>query len=181
MDLKTAYEPYFKIGAAISRRNLYTPAQMKFLCAQFNSFTCENDMKPEFFLDADANKSDPDKYDLAPALKFDNAVPYLEFAKKNGMSMRGHTLVWHNQTPKWFFCEHYNENFPFAGREKILKRLESYIHGVLDFVQTEYPGIIYAWDVVNEVINDGAIRKSVWTAAVGEDYVLKAFEFARKY
>ena len=181
MNLKTAYEPYFKIGAAISRRNLYTPAQMKFLCAQFNSFTCENDTKPEFFLDKEANKDDPEKYDTAPALTFENAVPYLEFAKKNGIAMRGHTLVWHNQTPKWFFCEHYNECFPFADREKILKRLESYIHGVLDFVQTNYPGVIYAWDVVNEAVNDGAFRKSLWTQTVGDDYVLKAFEFARKY
>ena len=44
MNLKTAYEPFFKIGAAISRWNLYTPAHMKLLLAQFNSFTCENDM-----------------------------------------------------------------------------------------------------------------------------------------
>ena len=61
MNLKTAYEPYFKMGAAISRRNLYTPAQMKFLCAQFNSFTCENDMKPMFFMDSHECKQNPEK------------------------------------------------------------------------------------------------------------------------
>ena len=181
MNLKTAYEPYFKIGAAISVRNLYTPAHMKLLKAQFNSFTCENEMKPAFFLDADANKSDPEKYDLSPALKFESAIPFLEFARKNGISMRGHTLVWHNQTPKWFFCERYNENFPYADRETILKRMESYIHGVLDFVNTSYPGVIYAWDVVNEAVDAGDFRKSLWTGTVGNDYVLKAFEFARKY
>ena len=57
MDLKTAYEPYFKIGAAISNRNLHTPAHMKLLTAQFNSFTCENDMKPMYFLDMEKNKN----------------------------------------------------------------------------------------------------------------------------
>ncbi len=181
MNLKTAYEPYFKIGAAISRWNLHTAAHMKLLTEQFNSFTCENDMKPQFYLDKDANKSDPEKYNLAPALNFDSARPYLEFAKENHIAMRGHTLVWHNQTPKWFFHERYNENFPLADRDTILARLESYIHGVLDFVQTEYPGIIYAWDVVNEAIDDGGFRKSIWTKTVGEDFFIKAFEYARKY
>ena len=181
MTLKDAYKQYFKVGAAVSRRDLYTPAHMKFLTAQFNSFTCENEMKPEYFLDKDANKNDPDKYDLSPAITFERAIPYLEYAKENGISMRGHTLVWHNQTPKWFFCEHYNENFPFADREKILTRLENYIRSILEYTANNYPGVIYAWDVVNEVVDDGAIRKSLWTATVGEDYVFRAFEYARKY
>ena len=181
MNLKLAFEPYFKIGAAISRFNLNTPAHMKLLTDQFNSFTVENDMKPMYFLDTDANKKDPEKYNLAPALTFDNAIPYLDFAKAKGIPMRGHTLVWHNQTPKWFFCERYNENFPIADRDTILARLESYIHGVLDFVQTNYPGVIYAWDVVNEIVDDGAFRKSIWNKYVGEDFFIKAFEYARKY
>jgi len=181
MNLKTAYEPYFKIGAAISRWNLHTKAHMKLLTAQFNSFTCENDMKPMYYLDQDENKSDPEKYNLAPALTFEHAIPYLEFAKEQGIAMRGHTLVWHNQTPKWFFCEKYNEMYPFADRETILARLESYIHGVLDFVQTNYPGIIYAWDVVNEIVDEGAFRKSIWSKTVGDDFFIKAFEYARKY
>ena len=181
MNLKTAYEPYFKIGAAISRWNLHTPAHTKLLTEQFNSFTCENDMKPMYYLDKEANKKDPEKFNLSPALTFENAIPYLEFAKDNKIAMRGHTLVWHNQTPKWFFCERYNENFPMADRETILARLESYIHGVLDFVQTNYPGIIYAWDVVNEIVDEGAFRKSIWSETVGEDFFIKAFEFARKY
>ncbi len=181
MNLKTAYEPYFKVGTAINKWNLYTPAHMKLLTSQFSSFTCENDMKPMYYLDKDANKCDPEKYNLCPALTFENAKPYLEFAKANGIAMRGHTLVWHNQTPKWFFCENYNETKPFADRETILARLESYIKGVLEFVQTEYPGVIYAWDVVNECVDDGGFRKSIWTKTVGEDFFIKAFEFARKY
>ncbi len=181
MNLKTAYEPYFKIGAAISRWNLHTPAHMKLLTEQFNSFTCENDMKPMLFLDTDKNKAEPDKYNLAPALTFENAIPYLEFAKANNIAMRGHTLAWHNQTPKWFFCENYNEMFPFADRETILSRLENYIHGVLDFVQNNYPGIVYAWDVFNEIVDEGDFRKSLWFRTVGEDFFIKAFEYARKY
>ena len=181
MNLKTAFEPYFKIGAAISRWNLATVAHMKLLTAQFNSFTCENDMKPMYFLDTDKNQAEPDKYNLSPALCFENAIPYLEFAQNYHIAMRGHTLAWHNQTPKWFFCEKYDENLPFADRDTILARLENYIHGVLAFVQTSYPGIIYAWDVVNEIIDEGDFRRSIWYDAVGSDFFIKAFEFARKY
>ncbi|WP_196805026.1 endo-1,4-beta-xylanase [Butyrivibrio sp. VCB2006] len=181
MNLKTAYEPYFKIGAAISRWNLHTAAHTKFLTEQFNSFTCENDMKPMYFLDTEECKKDPEKYNLSPALCFDNAIPYLEFAKENKIAMRGHTLAWHNQTPKWFFCQHYNENFPFADRETILSRLENYIKGVLEFVQTNYPGVIYAWDVFNEIVDEGDFRKSIWLQTVGKDFFIKAFEYARKY
>ncbi|MCR5331323.1 MAG: endo-1,4-beta-xylanase [Lachnospiraceae bacterium] len=181
MNLKTAYEPYFKIGVAISRWNLHTPAHVKLLKAQFNSFTCENDMKPMFFMDAHACKQDPEKYDLAPALQFDNAIPYLEFAKANGIPMRGHTLVWHNQTPKWFFHKGYNETNGLADKETMLARLESYIKGVLGFVNENYPGIIYAWDVVNEAIDEGDFRQSLWFKIVGEDFIFKAFEYARKY
>ncbi|MCR5177613.1 MAG: endo-1,4-beta-xylanase [Lachnospiraceae bacterium] len=181
MDLKTAYEPYFKMGAAISRFNLYTPAHMKLLLSQFNSFTCENEMKPAFFLDKVTNKRDPEKFDLSPALTFENAIPFLDFAKKKGIAMRGHTLVWHNQTPKWFFHDRYNEMRPLADRETMLARMEGYIKTVLEFVRNEYPGVIYAFDVVNEAVEDGGFRKSLWTKTIGNDYVEKAFEFARKY
>ena len=181
MDLQTAYRDYFKVGAAISRWNLKTPAHMKLLKSQFNSFTCENDMKPMFFLDEEKNKKEPEKYDLSPALKFDRATPYLEFARENGMAMRGHTLVWHNQTPPWFFHEGYDTDKELASGEKMLSRMENYIHGVLDFVQTSYPGVIYAWDVVNEAVDEGDFRDSLWTQTVGREFVIKAFEFARKY
>lgn len=181
MNLKTAFQSRFKIGAAISRMNLETPANLKLLLDQFNSFTCENDMKPMFYLDPKANMDDPNTYGLDPKLRFDYAIPYLEFAKKTGIPMRGHTLVWHNQTPKWFFHVNYDEGEALADRDTMLTRLENYIKGVLTFVQENYPGIIYAWDVVNEVIDEGDFRKSLWTETVGTDFVIKAFEFARKY
>lgn len=181
MSLKTAFGARFKVGAAISRKNLNTKQRTDILLKEFNSFTCENDMKPMFFLDEEENKNDPSKYNLSPKLRFDIAVPYLEFAKENNIAMRGHTLVWHNQTPKWFFCEDYDEHNDFVARDVMLSRLENYIKGVLTFVQENYPGIIYAWDVVNEVIDEGDLRKSLWTRVVGEDFFIKAFEYARKY
>lgn len=78
-----------------------------------------------------------------------------------------------------------DKDAPLADRETMLARLESYIKGVLEFVQTEYPGVIYAWDVVNEAMEENEEdcwrKKSLWYQTVGTDFVKYAFRFARKY
>ena len=64
----------------------------------------------------------------------------------------------------------------------MLKRMENYIDSVMNWCETNYPGVIYAWDVCNECIDDGGgIRESYWTKTIGDDFVEKAFEFARKH
>ena len=68
--------------------------------------------------------------------------------------MRGHVLVWHNQTPEWFFREGYRDDGEYVDRETMLARMESYIRQVLEFTQEQYPGVIYAWDVVNEAVEN---------------------------
>lgn len=186
MSLKKAYEAYFKMGTSVSERNLSTEEAKRELVLHYNSITAENGMKPMFCLDWKANTENPEKYNSEPALSFESARKYLDFAKETGISLRGHTLVWHNQTPAWFFKKDYSreENAPLADREVMLARLEAYIKGVLGFVQTEYPGVIYAWDVVNEAIEEteeNGWRKSLWYQTVGDDFVLQAFRFARKY
>ncbi len=54
--------------------------------------------------------------------------------------MRGHVLVWHNQTPEWFFREGYRDDGEYVDRETMLARMESYIRQVLEFTQEQYPG-----------------------------------------
>ena len=187
MSLRKVFEPYFKIGTSVSRWNMQSDEAKKELVKHYNSITGENDMKPMFMLDEETTLSDPAKYDKAAALKFDTAIPYLEFAKQNGIALRGHTLVWHNQTSIWFFKKDYQNDWeaPNADRETMLARMENYIKGVLEFVQTNYPGVIYAWDVVNEAIDDadeeGWRVKSPWRQIIGEDFLYHAFRFARKY
>ena len=183
MSLREVFKPYFTVGAAISAADLALPAALRLVKREFNSFTCENDMKPERILDGEASRAHAQKCDREPAVCFDTARRYLDFARENGIGMRGHTLVWHNQTPRWFFAKGYEDgpNAPLADRETVLARLDAYIKSVVNFVQEEYPGVIYAWDVVNEAVEDGGIRSSLWTRTVGEDYVLQAFRIARKY
>ncbi len=181
MSLKTAFEPYFRMGVALSGWNLATPSHRELVKEEFSSITAENDMKPAAFLDGQANLENPARYNETPVIKPDKAVPYLEFAKQNHIPMRGHNLVWHNQTPRWFFYQNYDVEGKLADRDLMLARLDHYIHSVLDFVQTNYPGVIYAWDVVNEAVDEGDFRKSLWLETVGKDFVVRAFEIARKY
>lgn len=183
MGLKEIYRPYFPIGAAVPASAFDHPSALHAIAEQYASLTCENDMKPEALLDREENQKNPAACDRTPALRFDRAVPYLEFAKENGIGMRGHTLVWHNQTPRWFFAKEYRSepDAPLADRETMLARLESYIRDVMNFVQERYPGVVYAWDVVNEAIDGSTLRPSLWTETVGEDFVLQAFRMAAKY
>lgn len=181
MSLKEVFSPYFKIGVAVSAPDITTPANIDLIRKEFNSMTCENHMKPMFILDRNENLKNPAKHDLEPAVTFEICKPFLNFAKENNIPMRGHTLGWHNQTPKWFFHENYNENDPLASRETMIARLQNYIKAVFAFINAEYPNLIYAWDVFNEIVEDGGFRKSLWTETIGEDFFFFAFEAARKY
>ena len=187
MSLKQAYEPYFRIGTSVSWRNITSERAKDELLKHYNSITAENGMKPMFFLDPEENQAHPEKYNREPALKFDIPRKFLDYAKENELFLRGHTLIWHNQTPLWFFKENYVNDMeaPWADKETMLARMENMIKGVLTFVQTEYPGLIYAWDVVNEAIEEkdeeGWRKKSGWYQTLGEEFVLHAFRFAKKY
>lgn len=181
MTLKEAYAPYFKMGVAVAYPDIHTPSHIDLLLREYNSMTCENNMKPMFILDWKENLENPAAHNLEPAVNFDKCREFLDFARDNHIPMRGHTLAWHNQTPWWFFRQDYNEEKPLADRETMIARLQNYIKAVLEFINTEYPDLIYAWDVFNEIVDEGDFRKSLWLETIGEDFFLFAFEAARKY
>jgi endo-1,4-beta-xylanase len=160
MSLHEAYKQHFLIGAAVNPITLNF--QRDLLKHHFNSVTAENEMKFERLHPAE------DQY------TFDQADRLIKFAKENGMGVRGHTLVWHNQTPGWMFE---NQNGDAVDRVTLLTRMRSHI----DTVMTRYKGNIYAWDVVNEAISDKngeLLRPSKWLDIAGEDFIIKAFEYA---
>jgi endo-1,4-beta-xylanase len=118
----------------------------------------------------------------------------LKWAQANGKKLRYHTLVWHNQTPAWFFKEGYSRSndAPWASREVMLARLDNFVKAVMEYCKVNYPGLIYAIDVVNEAIEvgdgePGGIRSKIngqpnpWFATVGADYIEQAFVVTRKY
>jgi endo-1,4-beta-xylanase len=93
---------------------------------------------------------------------------------QNDQQVRGHTLVWHAQTPDWVFRD---ANGNLVSKAVLYARMQNHIQTVME----RYEGKIYAWDVVNEVIDasqsDG-LRRSLWYQIAGEEYIEKAFEFA---
>lgn len=183
--LKTAYIKDFKIGAAVNTWQLegagaYAKART-LITSQFNSITMENQMKPESLLSKDNKTRGTDTEVL-----INEAVlgKVLKLASDNGLKLRGHTLVWHSQTPEWFFHKDYDSEQGLVSKAVMRQRMESYIKNVMTYCQTNYPGVVYAWDVVNEAVSDdGTMRTaSNWYKVYGDaSYITDAFTFARKY
>lgn len=188
-SLKELYKDQFLVGLAVPDLVLNTPAYSDLFRQQFNSMTMENEMKPSYILDETASKNNLSKYREHAALNFNSYKTGMEYAKQHGIAVRGHTLVWHSQTPEWFFYENYDTKGQLADRALMLKRMENYIKEVIEWTETNYPGVIYAWDVVNEAVADyfgqGAApmrqEDSLWYQVIGEDFAEKAFAYARKY
>lgn len=160
--LKDLFAEDFRIGAAVNPRTIQT--QEKLLAYHFNSITAENEMKFESVHPSE------DEY------TFEEADALVNFARKHGLAMRGHTLVWHNQTTDWLFRDRQGE---LVSKEVLFERIRSHIHTVVG----RYKGDIYAWDVVNEVIadeGDQLLRTSKWTDIAGGDFIAKAFEYAHE-
>lgn len=145
----------------------------------FNSITFENEMKPDYILDQAASKATGDL-----VVKFPEAtMKLLKWCQDNTMAVRGHTLIWHSQTPNWIFYENFDTSSALADREVMLARMESYIRQVFEMLDTlGYSELFYAYDVVNEAwMEDGTKRDSLWLRTIGDDYLWYAFSFAKQY
>lgn len=160
--LKDAFNGHFLIGAALNEAQFSggNTAQTRLIARQFNSLTPENVLKWERI------QPEPGTFRFAPADRF------VAFGEEHGMVIIGHTLVWHSQTPRWVFEDAHGKP---VDRATLLARMSNHIHAVVG----RYQGRIKGWDVVNEALNeDGSLRQSPWLKIIGEDYLVKAFEFA---
>lgn len=162
--LKDVFQNEFAIGAALNADQICSrdPAAMDLVTRHFSSITPENILKWE------AVHPKPEQYN------FEVPDRYVDFGEKHGMQVIGHTLVWHAQTPDWVFVD--ASGHPLS-REALLERMKAHIFTVMG----RYKGRIHGWDVVNEAVkSDGSLRRSKWLEIIGEDYLAKAFEFARQ-
>ncbi|GAF66596.1 endo-1,4-beta-xylanase [Bacillus sp. TS-2] len=160
-ELKSLFKDDFLIGAAVTPKTI--DSQKELIVQHFNSITAENEMKFERV------------HPLENQYSFEEADKLIEFANNHKLQMRGHTLVWHNQTPPWMFEQSDGSELE---REALLSRMKAHIDTVLN----RYYGKIYAWDVVNEAISDSDgqfLRDSKWRDIIGDDFIEKAFTYAR--
>ena len=195
-SLKDAYSDYFKIGCACAGSEFAQGATKDLIKKHYNSLTLGNELKPDSVLDQALSQ----KYvaetgdDTMPQISLNEADEMLKFAGENKIPVRGHVLVWHSQTPDWFFKENFDPNGEWVSKDKMTKRLENYIKTVMETLAKDYPDVeFYAWDVVNEAASDaGTIRdagsnnevngQSAWVKVYGDQsYIPLAFEFAKKY
>lgn len=163
--LKDYYQKYFPIGVAVNMRSL-SGADSALLVKEFNSITPENDLKIGPVHPAE------NQYN------WKNADAIIAFAQRNNLRVRGHNLVWHydSQTPKWIFQDKDGKQ---ASKDLVLQRLKDHIFTVV----SRYKGKIYAWDVANEVISDKEdeyLRPSDWYKICGEDFIIKAYQWAHE-
>jgi len=161
-QLCKVYSDYFPIGTAVNSRTIHSHKQL--IIQQYNSITAENEMKPESFFSAERE------------YQFEVADEIVDFAMEHHMKVRGHTLVWHNQTPNWFFEDQSGEAL---GASKLQNRMANHIQKVVD----HFKGKVYCWDVVNEAVSDNEnehLRPSKWLTQLGPDFIADAFRFAHQ-
>ncbi len=193
--LKDEFADYFRAGNILNNGTVKNSAITANMIKDFNSIECENEMKP----DATLVQSQCSGTNIAVSLN--NAAAIMDFCIQNNIAMRGHTFVWHSQTPVWFFKENFNASDNWVSSDVMDKRMESYIKNMFSAIETQYPELeLYAYDVVNEAISDDSNRtanyggarepgdnnvsggKSGWVQVYGDNsFIEKAFTYARKY
>jgi endo-1,4-beta-xylanase len=217
VPLKDLFKKDFLIGVAVNGRSIDGDAG-KMVISNFNTITCENEMKPERLLyypfqrpaagqnaqQRPANapqggqqgqppqgaqqvfpgpqgmggfQQGPLKLDTINGLVFNwaSADRIADFARQNNLKMRGHTLVWHSQTPAAFFTDDKGNQLT---KEQLYERLRIYMTAVMN----RYKDVIFCWDVVNEALSDSPDNiyrtASRWYQICGKDFIPQAFRIA---
>lgn len=154
------------VGVAVSEAGLQDPAYAATVAAQFNQITAENEMKWE------AIEPEPGVFD------FTRADAIVSFAQQNGMTVRGHTLVWHSQLAPWVEA--------LVGPDAVREAMTRHIQTIVAHYRDNFPGVVVAWDVVNEALNVmqgpmGGVpiyRDSIFYRELGEGFIAEAFQIA---
>jgi endo-1,4-beta-xylanase len=146
------------VGAALFSSRLGSDASYTAAAARhFSYVTAEWEMK------WDPIQRTPGVYD------FSGADRIVAFAEAHGMKLKGHALVWHGATPSWVGA---------LSPPELRIAVEDHIRTVAG----RYRGRLWAWDVVNEAIDDSqpGLRSTVFSRGLGPDYVAEAFRLARQ-
>lgn len=207
-----------RIGAEVTLSESQDEKVWEIVTTHFNALTIGNELKPDAlfnYSNSFCSGTEEAEIDgetiLVPKLNYSRAEAILdkvlEWNQENPdkeIKMRGHVLVWHSQTPEWFFHEDYDRTKDYVDKDTMNRRLEWYIRTVLTHFTGEdskYKDLFYGWDVVNEAISDstGSYRSdnenpaeplsqdthgsnsSWWHVYESNEYILNAFLYANKY
>jgi endo-1,4-beta-xylanase len=143
------------VGAAVDPALLEDPVYRATLLREFNAITPENAMKwgPV--------------HPTEDGWRFDPADRLVEFAEAHGLQVHGHTLVYHDQLPRWVD--------PGMSRRRMAGALALHVETLVG----RYRGRVAAWDVVNEAVaTRGGLRPTVFLRVLGPGYVAEAFRLA---
>ena len=215
-------------GTAIMSSEISDDTLMALVKKHFNAVTFGNELKPDALFNYQIGQSVdsttitfqgkelkvPVVNDKQENLDFSRADEMLEKILEwnnanpnNKIRVRGHVLVWHSQTPEWFFHEDYDVAKPYADKETMNRRLEWFIFSVFDHyfgkaANGKYDGLFYGWDVVNEAVNGNTYRDDKvisdasdtstsdtrhgsnsmwWRVYKSNEFIINAFKYANKY
>ena len=163
-SLAEVFRPFFAIGMGVDQAELRDPAAWDLVRRHAGSITVENAMKPRL------------THAQPLAFTFERADRIVEAALADGLEVHGHTLVWHRQSPEWFFAG--DEEGSLVSREVLLARLRAHIAAIAG----HFRGRVVSWDVVNEALaghgSKETYRPSEWWNALGFEYIAEAFRAA---
>lgn len=194
-SLLSTYGSLFgRSGNCVSLSQLQNSSTLAHIKSQYNSITLENEMKPDALLGYSPSLITRDSAknlgyyvsgsfteSYVPKINFDMVDKVLKICYENGIGVRAHTLVWHSQTPDWFFRVGYSTKYGYVSQDQMNKRMEYYIKTVMNHVYTsKYGSCVYAWDVVNEYLH---ATTSGWEKIYGARttrpaFVKRAFQYA---
>jgi endo-1,4-beta-xylanase len=152
-----------RVGTAVDMNALNNdPVYKARVASEFSEVTPENVMK---WGPVEPVRGNPD---------YSQGDQLIDFARANGQKVRGHTLLWHNQLPTWLTDGVANGSIGTNEPRDILRQHIFSEAG-------HFKGKIWAWDVVNEVIDDSAnLRNTIFLQLLGPDYIADAFRWAHQ-
>ncbi len=153
------------VGTAVRPSQLSEPGYSSTLAREFNMVEAEDAMKWW------ALRPDAATYD------FRQGDEVVRFAQAHQMKVRGHCLVWGRYNPDWLTQGHFTA-----------PQLSRLLHEHITRVMKHYADEVFAWDVVNEALDEhGEVRDSIWYdepgigwSKKGTDYIEQVFRWARK-
>lgn len=177
-------------GTAIMSSEITDDTLMGLVEKHFNAVTFGNELKPDALFNYQIGRSVSTKtitfkgQQLEVPVVNDNGES-LDFSRADEMAakimewntlhpdkkirIRGHVLVWHSQTPEWFFCKNYDMSKGYVDKDTMNLRLEWFISSVFEHYfgsdsgqkksAGKYADLFYGWDVVNEAVIGNGYRQ----------------------